>query len=95
MPTFKYSEAGDTCPLCKRSAICTLRDDNNQKHVRCEYCVEFVITCRAEEILVQQPATILEQYSNQSKRSNNEKLFFIKGPLPDSNELVHIEFRKR
>lgn len=95
MLTYKYSEAGDTCPLCKRSAICTLQDNNNRKYVRCKYCVEFLITCVAEQILVQQPTTFLEQYSIQAKRSNNEKLFFIKSPLPGSNELVHCEFRKR
>lgn len=94
MHTFTYTEAGNICPLCKGSAICTLRDDNNQKYVRCDNCNEFIITCVAEQILSQYPVTFLKQYSTQSKKSNDERLLIIKGPLMNSREVVHIEWKR-
>lgn len=95
MHIFTYTEVGSTCPLCKQPAACTLRDRKNQKHVRCDHCGEFVITCVAEQILSPYPATFREQYSAQAKRSYSERLFFIKRPLTGSNEMVHVEFLPR
>ena len=95
MSNFTYSEAGNTCPLCKRLAICKLRDYDVHKHVRCDKCVEFVISCPAEECLASQPTAYLEQLSTQARCSNDETLFFITRSLPNSEKLVHWEFRTR
>lgn len=95
MNTFRYTEVGDICPLRKRTAICALHDDNVQKHVRCDNCIEFVITCCAEEILSQYPGAFLEQFIAQARQSNDESLLFIKRPRPSSNETVHVEFKPR
>ena len=95
MRNFTYSAAGNICPLCKRLATCTLCDYDAQKHVRCDQCVEFVITCPAEERLASMPTAYLEQLSMRARQSNDERLFFITRPLPNSEELVHCEFRPR
>lgn len=95
MPMFVYTEAGNICPLCKRSAICTLHDCNVQKHVRCDNCMEFLITHPAEEILSQYPVAFLEQYAAIAKQSNDERLLFLQRPLVNSSETVHVGWIQR
>lgn len=95
MNTFVFAEAGNICPLCKRTAICALHDGGVQKHVRCDNCIEFVITCPAEEILSQYPSAFLEQYVAQAKQSNDERLLLIQRPSANSNETVHVKFIQR
>lgn len=94
MIEFTYTEAGNSCPLCRHPAVCSLHDGNNLKYVRCDNCNEFLITCIAEQILSSYPVTSLQQYSVLSKKSNDEQLLLIKRPLPNSKEVV-LEWKPR
>lgn len=68
------------CPLCLGSAEFKFVDYENRKHFRCKNCVEFVISVRAEEKLVNSVQQWRHRYFEMAKKSDEEQILVITIP---------------
>lgn len=84
------------CPLCLAPAEYQLIDYDERKYFRCKNCVEFVISRPAEKRLAESIPRWRTQFSEQAKKSDDERILHITiPPVQKQEELAIRRFKAK
>ncbi|GGA39354.1 hypothetical protein GCM10010981_30760 [Dyella nitratireducens] len=68
------------CPLCSSSAEYYWVDAHNRKYYHCPICTYFIVSKRAEALLVEAGAHVREAYAARPRQAPEDHLFVILVP---------------